>query len=154
MLEWRLDSILEWMRCQNLWYLSIYEESKTTREIWKGVNDLNWKFIWENKPNEIERNICCLNNNEKGMEMNNIRHFCQKIVFWNGCDVKTFDIWAFTKKAKQPLFTYRIPWVHIIINYCVDKLYLFTFDKSVLCYSRHSSMDHYFFQSCSKWYFR
>jgi hypothetical protein len=29
------------------------------------------------------------------------------------------------------VFTYRIPWVHLIINYCVDKLYLFTFDKSV-----------------------
>ena len=53
------------------------------------------------------------------------------IVFWNGCDVKTFDIWAFTKKAKQLLFTYRIPWVHLIINYCVDKLYLLTFDESV-----------------------
>ena len=29
------------------------------------------------------------------------------------------------------MFTYRIPWVHLTINYCVDKLYLFTFDKSV-----------------------
>jgi hypothetical protein len=70
------------------------------------------------------------------------------IVFWNGCDVKTFDIWAFTKKAKQPLFTYRIPWVHIIINYCVDKLYLFTFDKSVLCYSFPSPFHYYLSSKC------
>jgi hypothetical protein len=30
-----------------------------------------------------------------------------------------------------PVFTYSIPWVHLTINYCVDKFILFTFDKSV-----------------------
>jgi hypothetical protein len=33
----------------------------------KEVNDLIWKFLWDNKPNQIERNICCLNSNEGGM---------------------------------------------------------------------------------------
>jgi hypothetical protein len=26
----------------------------------KEVNDLIWKFLWDNKPNQIERNVCCL----------------------------------------------------------------------------------------------
>ena len=25
----------------------------------KEVNDLIWKVIWDNKPNQIERNVCC-----------------------------------------------------------------------------------------------
>jgi hypothetical protein len=25
----------------------------------KEVNDLIWKFLWDNKPNQIERNVCC-----------------------------------------------------------------------------------------------
>jgi hypothetical protein len=33
------------------------------RNIKKEVNDLIWKFIWENKPNQIERNVCWLYNN-------------------------------------------------------------------------------------------
>ena len=57
------------------------------------------------------------------------------ILFWNGCNILTFIIGAFTQKANQPVFTYRIPWVHLTTNYCVDKLYLFTFDKSV--YVKH-----------------
>jgi hypothetical protein len=32
----------------------------------KEVNDLIWKFLWENKPNQIERNVCLLNINEGG----------------------------------------------------------------------------------------
>ena len=28
------------------------------------VNDLIWTFLWNNKPNQIERNVCCLNINE------------------------------------------------------------------------------------------
>ena len=32
----------------------------------KEVNDLIWKFLWDNKPNQIERNVCCLNINEGG----------------------------------------------------------------------------------------
>jgi hypothetical protein len=24
----------------------------------KEVNDLIWKFVWDNKPNQIERNVC------------------------------------------------------------------------------------------------
>jgi hypothetical protein len=32
------------------------------------VNDLILKFIWDNKPNQIERNVCCLYNNGGGSE--------------------------------------------------------------------------------------
>jgi hypothetical protein len=39
------------------------------------VNGLIWKFLWDNKPNQIERNICCLNINEGGMGMINIDNF-------------------------------------------------------------------------------
>ena len=38
----------------------------------KEVNDLMWKFIWDIKPPQIERNVCCLTINEEGMEMINI----------------------------------------------------------------------------------
>ena len=41
----------------------------------KEVNDLIWKFIWDNKPNQIERNLCCLNINEGGMGMINKDNF-------------------------------------------------------------------------------
>ena len=34
-----------------------------------------WKFLWDNKPNQIERNVCCLNINEGGMGMININNF-------------------------------------------------------------------------------
>jgi hypothetical protein len=37
-----------------------------TREIKKEVNDLTWKFICDNNPNQIERNVCCLNIDEGG----------------------------------------------------------------------------------------
>jgi len=30
----------------------------------KEANYLIWKFIWGNKPTQIERNVCCLNINE------------------------------------------------------------------------------------------
>jgi hypothetical protein len=39
------------------------------------VNDLIWKFLWDKKPNQIERNVCCLNINEGGMGMINIDNF-------------------------------------------------------------------------------
>ena len=40
------------------------------------MNDLIWKFLWDNKPNQIERNVCCLNINERGgMGMINIDNF-------------------------------------------------------------------------------
>ena len=32
----------------------------------KEVNDLIWKFILDNNRNQIERNVCCLNINERG----------------------------------------------------------------------------------------
>jgi hypothetical protein len=32
----------------------------------KEVNALIWKFIWDNKPSQIERSVCCFDNNEKG----------------------------------------------------------------------------------------
>ena len=34
-----------------------------------------WKFLWDNKPIQIERNVCCLNINEGGMGMINIDNF-------------------------------------------------------------------------------
>jgi hypothetical protein len=37
----------------------------------KEVNYLIWKFLWDNKPNQIERTVCCLNINEGGMGMIN-----------------------------------------------------------------------------------
>ena len=40
----------------------------------KQVNDLIWKFIWDNKPNHIERSVGCLNINERGMRMINIEN--------------------------------------------------------------------------------
>jgi hypothetical protein len=45
----------------------------------KEVNDLIWKFLWDNKPNQIERNVCCLNINEGGMGMINIDNFVNVI---------------------------------------------------------------------------
>ena len=41
----------------------------------KEVNDLIWKFLWDNNPNQIERNVCCLNINEGGMGTINIDNF-------------------------------------------------------------------------------
>jgi hypothetical protein len=41
----------------------------------KEVNDLIWKFVWDNKPSQIERNVCCLNINDGGMGMINIDNF-------------------------------------------------------------------------------
>jgi hypothetical protein len=38
------------------------------KNIKKEVNDLIWKFIWDNKPNKIERNVWCLYNNGGGSE--------------------------------------------------------------------------------------
>jgi hypothetical protein len=35
---------------------------------------LIWKFIWDNKPNHIERSVGCLNINERGMRMINIEN--------------------------------------------------------------------------------
>ena len=35
----------------------------------KEVNDLIWKFLWDNNANQIERNVCCLYINEGGMGM-------------------------------------------------------------------------------------
>jgi hypothetical protein len=36
---------------------------------------LIWKFIWDNKPNQIERNVCCLNINQGGMGIISIDYF-------------------------------------------------------------------------------
>jgi hypothetical protein len=44
----------------------------------KEVNDLIWKFIWDNKPNQVERNVCCLNDNEAGVGMINIDNFVKR----------------------------------------------------------------------------
>jgi hypothetical protein len=44
----------------------------------KEVNDLIWKFLWNNKPNQIERNVYCLNINDGGMGMINIDNFVKR----------------------------------------------------------------------------
>ena len=51
----------------------------------KEVNYLIWKFLWDNKPNQIERNVCCLNINAGGMGMINIDNFVKskQIDSWN-----------------------------------------------------------------------
>ena len=41
----------------------------------KEVNDLIWKFICDNRPNQIERNVCSLDINEGGMGMINVDNF-------------------------------------------------------------------------------
>ena len=41
----------------------------------KQINDIVWSFIWDNKLNKIDRNVCCLSKNEGGMNMINIFNF-------------------------------------------------------------------------------
>ena len=41
----------------------------------KEANDLIWKFIWDNTPSKIDRNVCCLNINERGMGDDQHRQF-------------------------------------------------------------------------------
>ena len=38
------------------------------------INVIIWKFIWDDKINQIDRNVCCLDKNEGGMGMINIEN--------------------------------------------------------------------------------
>ena len=41
-----------------IWHRTWWNEGEPEKYK-KEVNDLIWKFIWDNKPNQIERNVCC-----------------------------------------------------------------------------------------------
>jgi hypothetical protein len=41
-----------------IWHRTWWNEG-ASEEYKKEVNDLIWKVIWDNKPNQIERNVCC-----------------------------------------------------------------------------------------------
>jgi hypothetical protein len=41
-----------------IWHITWWNEV-APEKYKKEVNDLIWKFIWDNKPNQIERNVCC-----------------------------------------------------------------------------------------------
>jgi hypothetical protein len=38
------------------------------------INVIIWKFIWDDKVNQIDRNVCCLDKTEGGMGMINIEN--------------------------------------------------------------------------------
>ena len=38
------------------------------------INVIIWKLIWDDKVNQIDRNVCCLDKKEGGMEMINIEN--------------------------------------------------------------------------------
>ena len=38
------------------------------------INVIIWKFIWDDKVNQIDRNVCCLDKEESGMGMINIEN--------------------------------------------------------------------------------
>ena len=41
----------------------------------KEINTLIWGFIWDNKVNQIERNVCCLDKDKGGMDMIDVYSF-------------------------------------------------------------------------------
>jgi hypothetical protein len=36
------------------------------------INNLIWGFIWNNKVNQVDRNVCCMDIEEGGLEMINL----------------------------------------------------------------------------------
>ena len=52
-----------------------------------------WKFIWDNKSSKIERNVCCLNINERGLEMINIDNLSKQILFIYKKINSKMDLW-------------------------------------------------------------
>ena len=76
----------------------------------KEVNDLIWKFLWDIKPNQIERNICCLNINEGGIGMINIDKFVKskQIKFIYKIINSEMDSWnAIGKQFGVDLFLFK-----------------------------------------------
>ena len=41
-----------------IWHRT-WRNERASEKYKKEVNDLIWKVIWDNKPNQIERNVCC-----------------------------------------------------------------------------------------------
>ena len=41
----------------------------------KIINNLIWGFSWNNKVNQVDRNVCCDDIEEGGLEMNNLFSF-------------------------------------------------------------------------------
>jgi hypothetical protein len=41
----------------------------------KIINNLIWGFIWNNKVNQVDRNMCCMDIEEGGLEMINLFSF-------------------------------------------------------------------------------
>ena len=41
----------------------------------KIINKLIWEFIWNNKVNQVDRNVCCMDIEEGGLEMINLFSF-------------------------------------------------------------------------------
>jgi hypothetical protein len=46
----------------------------------KIINNLIWGFIWNNKVNQVERNVCCMDIEEGGLEMINL--FFHRGIMW------------------------------------------------------------------------
>ena len=63
----------------------------------KEVNTLIWNFIWDNKNNRIERNVCCLEKNKGGIGMWNLDMF-----------IKTKQINTIHKLINSPDETWNI----------------------------------------------
>jgi uncharacterized protein (UPF0548 family) len=77
------------------------------------TNDLIWKFIWKNKPNQEERSVCRLNDNEEGVGMINIDNFV---------------------KSKQIQFTHVLP-ITLLTQRCISDQYVRRNDECThLCY--------------------
>jgi hypothetical protein len=72
----------------------------------KEVNDLIWKFLWDNKPNQIERNVCCLNIKEGGMGMINIDNFVKSKQIKCICKIINSEIDSWNAIDKQWLKKY------------------------------------------------
>jgi energy-coupling factor transporter transmembrane protein EcfT len=79
---------------------------------WKTPNDLIWKFLWDNKPNQIERNVCCLNINEEGMGMINIDNFVKSKQTW--VQLFILFIFFFQMSSVSILYPWKTPKVFIL----------------------------------------
>ena len=44
----------------------------------KIINNLIWGFIWNNKVNQVDRNVCCMDIEERGLEMINLFSFVKE----------------------------------------------------------------------------
>ena len=82
----------------------------------KEVNTLIWNFIWDNKTNRIERNVCCLEKNKGGIGMWNLDMF-----------IKTKQINTIYKLINSPDETWNIIgkwWLKKLDNVYCDSYFL------------------------------